>query len=229
MIEERDVKKLPSVHYDRDLLEEVIKRIKRDDDSEVTIATEIGQNVRTANNVEEVFTDSLLPENITSFYIHANSDSGELLISGDGTTKAATHKLIIKGEESWRDEKTNAIKRILKANETSSLRSFLRGSRVKYLQMFLLSTLIFMDIRYFWPVLGVPFYAPMPTNIAIVSIAIILVLIGLEGINWLFPYVEICRNNRPSKLMRVFRTVAQLGGVITVIATAYQIINLLVG
>lgn len=105
MIEERDVKKLPSVHYDRELLEEVVEKIKRDDNSEVSIAVELGQNIRSTDDLEELFTDALLPERITSFYIHANSNSGELLISGDGTTKEATHKLIIKGEEHWRDEK----------------------------------------------------------------------------------------------------------------------------
>lgn len=59
--------------------------------------------------------------------------------------------------------------------------------------MFLISSLLFMDIRYFWPVLGIPFYVPMPTGVILVSVAILSLVLGLEGVNRLYPYVEIRR------------------------------------
>lgn len=212
--------KLCSVHYTPDVLQEVETSIQElADEVEFEYGLPRGGGLLTTDSAEKAVSNMISNE-ITTFYITAETDDGTLLISADGTGEDAEHQLTVDGEDRFRNASIRKINQVTKSHEASRIRSKFHSKYISTIQSLLIWSMVFWNIRYFWPVFGIPYYVSMPTYVVVITILGVLTVIGLGILDRLYPYVAIRRDHSPSQLYKFLAHIAMIASIIGLLLSA---------
>lgn len=213
---------LDPVLYTEDRLEDLIGLLKLDStDASVSLSATIGNEQISFDSVSELVDSPRISVPIGKISVRLEADEGSADFLIDQSKRA--HLLMVRGERYWARGKEDDIHDFTSQYRSSRIRKYINEIGKTRIQIFLTIALVFMDIRYFWPVLGVPFHKPMPMGVQILSIFLLATIGGLEIYDRIYPYVTVVSDLDDLLYRRIASRVVEVATLISAIGVIWKI------
>jgi hypothetical protein len=205
--------RLPSVHYTPSLLRNIEDELRAvEDDLEFEYGVPRPGGFLEVGDLDEL-EKKMVDSEVKYFHITGTCDKGDFVIGPATSSGDPEHHMIVVGEEKWKDSIIRRVCKIVENNQSSKLRTFMTPKYIKNIQYTIILLLVFWDIRYFWPLFGVPYHLSMPIQVQIMTLVGIAIVVSLEGIDRLYPYVSLRKENEGSRLYRLIAHLAMVGSI----------------
>jgi len=219
-MKERSItRELPSIHYDEEILEDLLGIMADSKEANIDIAIRWGEVKHRYNSIDDLYSAKDIPKNIKNFTITIRENDNRAVIRGADSPNSL-HELHVSGSEGWVRKKDDRVSEFAEIHKDSL------GDSLKYL-IYLQLLLVGIFVALYQRQLNELFISFYSANVGLMYHLRALSLVGLigflEGVKRIYPYVILKLGEENLAYKRIIKL---LSGIATIIITLGAIANI---
>ncbi|QCS41232.1 hypothetical protein FEJ81_02280 [Natrinema versiforme] len=200
--------------------------VKGSENPSIRIEVHDETGVREFENLDNLFSNPFLPDNILKFALSVRTDHGHAKLRGNG--KWDTNKLYLKGNDEWVSGRKDEIEIFIRRNELSKIRSHINFWPRLGIMFLGLGFLVSTQIRHILYLFGVPIYYTYTVYDAMNLVIGLSIVSAGWSIHKLWPYVAIkTEDSQAGYAKNLWRAIVGISIILGIVGPLIQIVELI--